>query len=236
MLRKSGHFRSAAAGRPPASMWIKVCGIRDVPTAVRVAQLGPDALGLNFYRGTRRCVPVDVAAEIVRELPSNVEAVGVFVNHTLAEIQDTCEWCGLKTVQLHGDETPELLAELHAARPDLKILRAYRVGADGLAPLGSWLERSVSLGAPPDACLLDARVEGMYGGSGQIIPQDLLGAWPPDWPPLILAGGLTPENVGRAIDQVRPAGVDVASGVEAPDGSKDLTRVQSFIAAAHGRG
>lgn len=213
-------------------MWTKICGIRDLDTAQRVALLLPDAIGLNFFAGSRRLVGPDVAAAIVRELPDRVEPVGVFVNHALDDVRAICRQTGLRTVQLHGDEPPELAAAL----TDLDVIRVYRVGAAGLAPVAADLERCRSLGVRLRACLVEAHIDGSYGGTGRTAPWTLLrDGWQlTDWPPLILAGGLTPDNVAQAVRSVRPWGVDVASGVESAPGVKDVDRVAGFLRAARG--
>ena len=214
-------------------MWTKICGIRDVPTARAIAALRPSAIGLNFFAGSPRHVLVDAAAEIVRALPAGIEPVGVFVNHSAAEIDAICARCGLRTAQIHGDEPPELLAEVSLRQPDLQILRAFRMGAEKLRPLAEYLEACRRLGVTLRACLVDANVAGQYGGTGQTVPWDILrDDYRRDkWPPLILAGGLTPENVAAAIRAADPWGVDVSGGVESSPGVKDATRVERFLAA-----
>lgn len=212
-------------------MWVKICGIRDLPTAAAVAALGPDAIGLNFYAKSPRAVHVEVAAEIVRNLPETVEPVGVFVNHTVDEIFTICDRVGLETAQLHGDESPQILSELQQTRPSLKIIRAHRQGPEGLEELTQYLAQCRQLGVKLSACLVDARADGVYGGSGKTvhwasIAPDRRHA---DWPPLVLAGGLNAQNVAMAISVVEPWGVDVASGVESAPGVKNLDAVKAFI-------
>lgn len=215
------------------AMWIKICGIRDAETALAVAALKPDALGLNFYAGTPRVVDVETATEIVRQLPAEVEPVGVFVNQPAEEIRNLCDRCGIRTVQLHGDEPPELVVELQQCNEAARVIRAWRLGSEGLEPLTTYLAECDRLGAEISACLIDARVAGLYGGSGQSPPWAVLSAdyRREAWPPLILAGGLTPENVAGGIRTVCPWGVDVSSGVESRPGEKDLDRVRDFITA-----
>jgi len=241
-------------------MWIKICGIRDVETALAVAQCGATAIGLNFYARSPRCVDPQVAAEIVRQLPASVEPVGLFVNHTVDEIVATCEEVGLCTVQLHGDEPPQFLRELNdrsltlrvgcvehrttrlgesgydAATAPLKIIRAFRVGDEGLSAMAAYLDACRELGARPAASLVDARVAGQYGGTGHAAPWELLRREyrTGEWPPLILAGGLTPKNVAEAIQIVRPWGVDVAGGVESAVACKDMDLVRQFVDAVVG--
>lgn len=216
-------------------MWIKICGIRDAETATAVASLGVDAVGLNFFDRSPRVVQPDVAARIVAGLPQSVEPVGVFVNHTIREVQEIASRVGLRTVQLHGDEPVETLAELSR---EFRIIRAFRVGDEGLAEVESYLAACRQTGAMPFACLVDAKVAGHYGGTGRTAPWDVLRRdWrTADWPPLILAGGLHEGNVAEAVQQVNPWGVDVAGGVESSPGVKDISRVREFVCAARKTG
>ncbi len=212
-------------------MWIKICGITDTKTAVAIADLGADAIGLNFYAPSPRCVSVEAAADIVAAVNGRVQPVGVFVNHSIAEIRRICETCQIGTVQLHGDEGPDVAADLLG----LQIIRAFRVGSDGLDAVAAELEAYERLGVPLMAGLVDARVDGSYGGTGLTAPWDLVARdWLPVWPPLILAGGLNSRNVADGIAAVRPWGVDVAGGVESAPGVKDLGLVREFVDAARG--
>lgn len=212
-------------------MWIKICGITDPSLARAVAACGPDAIGLNFFARSPRCISLGRAAQIVAELPDSVEPIGLFVNHSTAEILRNARTLGLRTVQLHGDEPAAVAAELEQA--GLEIIRAFRVGGEGLAPVAAALAELRSLRVELRACLIDARVEGSYGGTGHRAPWEILSAdWRCEWPPLVLAGGLRPENVAEAIATVGPWGVDTASGVEAAPGQQDLDAVRAFIQAA----
>jgi phosphoribosylanthranilate isomerase len=208
---------------------IKICGITNVADAHAAVQAGADAIGLNFYAGSPRFLEPNGAEAIVEALPDHVVKVGVFVNSTAEKVLRTCERLGLDLIQLHGDEPPELLAEL-AGRP---VMRALPFGAAGIDPIVDYVERCLALDATPQLILLDADRKGAYGGTGQSL----------DWQrvtkekdrldvPLILAGGLTSANVAEAIRIVRPAGVDTASGVEAAPGRKDLAKLRDFVAAA----
>lgn len=215
-------------------MWTKICGIRDVSTALAVAALGADAIGLNFYAGSPRRVEQDAASHIARRLPQNVEPIGVFVNHPAAEINELCELCGFRTVQLHGDEPPKFLAQLTKLRSDLQIVRAFRVGAQKLQPLREYLAECDRLKVSLRACLVDAQVAGQYGGTGRTVSWEMLRDEydRANWPPLILAGGLTVDNVASAAETAEAWGVDVAGGVESSPGVKDLTLVGRFLSAA----
>lgn len=212
-----------------AAPWVKICGVRDVATARWVAALRPDAIGLNFYERSPRHVSVTTAAEIVRTLPPDVEPVAVFVNASATTVRTVCEACGIHSVQLHGDESPEFAAGLG----DLDVIRAYRVEGDDWRPIAGDIERLASLGVRLRACLVEPRVPGVYGGGGHTLPWERLQAWAVEaWPPLLLAGGLNPSNVGEAVRLCRPWGVDVAGGVESAPGIKDAALVRAFIAAA----
>jgi phosphoribosylanthranilate isomerase len=215
-------------------MWVKICGISDVATAQRVAELRPDAIGLNFYDKSPRVVTPRKAAEIAGAVRDSVEPVGLFVNNSLDEIAAACRECDFKTIQLHGDEPADLLAEIRALLPDARIIRVHRMGKEGLAPLAEALEQCAARNVKLDACLIDARVDGAYGGTGKTAPWDTISREyrRTEWPPLILAGGLNADNVAAAIEAVRPWGVDVASGVESSPGLKDFSAVNRFIRSA----
>ena len=215
-------------------MWVKICGIGDRVTADQVVDLCPDAVGLNFYAQTPRCIDQTTAARIVDALPVSVEPVGLFVNHSLAEVVDVTDRCSIGTAQLHGDETPGFLAELKTRCPELRLLRAFRVGDEGCGAIADYLAECRTLGVCLAGCLVDARVAGSYGGTGHTAPWDLLADQYDSarWPRLIVAGGLTPDNVAEAIRVTAPYGVDVASGVESAPAVKDLELVRRFIAAA----
>ena len=218
-------------------MWIKICGIKDAETATQIADLNPDAIGLNFFAKSPRSVDAETAARISEALPVSIERIGLFVNHSVQEVLDTCKQCSLGTAQLHGDEMPEFLGELQSANPDLKLLRAFRVDAQfGCSEIEGFLARCEGLGVSLAGCLVESRVAGEDGGTGHTAPWDLLAGRYDSrrWPRLILAGGLTPNNVADAIRIVSPTGVDVASGVESSRGVKDLNLVDSFIKAVRG--
>jgi phosphoribosylanthranilate isomerase len=160
-----------------------------------------------------------------------VAKVGVFVDHSAREIQDAVESLQPAYIQLHGHELPEFIADLPTPT---KIIRAYRCGPNGLAPLASYLERCDSCGRMPDAVLLDSDAAGAFGGTGRAADWSLIAdqrAMLGDVP-LILAGGLKPGNIGEAIAAIRPDAVDVASGVERQPRAKDRELMKRFVAAA----
>ena len=213
-------------------MWTKICGIRDPETALEVVQAGADAIGLNFYAKSPRSITPAQAARIVDALPPDATAIGLFVNHSLEEVRAIALQCRLTTIQLHGDEPPQFLAGLR----EFRVIRAFRMGPPGLAPLEEYLHHCRSHDALPHACVIDAHVTGAYGGTGKTVPWDRLREeYRAEWPRLILAGGLNPDNVAHAVQLVHPWGVDTASGVETSPGVKDLARVRQFIAAARER-
>jgi len=198
---------------------IKICGIKTLPDALAAINAGADYLGFNFYPKSARFIEVDVCVEITsvlkREHPE-IHLVGVFVNSPVDEIKHILETCALDFVQLHGDETPEMLAAL-----DGKAFKAFR----GVPQYVNGFSREK---AP--ALLVDAAVEGAYGGTG-VTADWSAGAELAKRYPLLLAGGLTPENVAEAVRQVKPWGVDVASGVEVSLGVKDAGKMRAFVQA-----
>ena len=209
---------------------IKICGLTSADDAAMTAACGADAVGLNFYPKSPRFISPERAKEVVAPLPETVVKVGLFVNAPADEVRAVFGRLSLDLVQLHGDEPPEHLADL----APLPILRAFRIGAGGLTPICTYLERCHRLGCLPQGVLLDAGVPGQYGGTGQTADWTAASQYPcePWHPPLVLAGGLTAANVAEAVAAVRPAAVDTASGVESSPGSKSLERVREFVAAA----
>jgi len=202
-----------------------------VADALACASAGADWIGLNFHPGSPRRVDPGLAAEIIASLPPSTEAVGLFVDRPPGEVAGLADRLGLRIVQLHGREPPEDLPALGR----LRIIRSYRLGdADDVARMNADLVRSEALGRRPDAVLVDAFVPGQAGGTGREVAAEVLAILPP-LPRLILAGGLTPENVADRVARVRPWMVDVASGVESAPGRKDPVRVVAFLKAARGR-
>ncbi len=211
---------------------IKICGIKSLKDAQAALDAGVDAIGLNFYEQSPRYVTIELARQICNIIPPTVTPVGVFVNAPTDKIKQICYEVGIEVVQLHGDEPPE---HLTAIKPRWKVIRACRMDDRGLQGLGDDLQAcSDNGGLFPDAVLLDAAVAGQYGGTGSTLAWNELADWRPlpGAVPLILAGGLTPENVTEAISAVRPDGVDVASGVESAPGVKDPEKMRLFVEAA----
>jgi len=197
---------------------VKICGLTTVDDAVRCVELGADAIGLNFWAGSPRRVDVAKAREIVEAVADRATMVGVFVDFTLDQVRETLQETGIPWAQLHGDEPPELLAEL--------LPHAYK--AIGVRD-GSAIELARSY--PGEHILLDASVPGMPGGTGRTFDWDIAARVAKDRK-LTLAGGLNPRNVAEAIKAVNPFRVDVASGVEIAPGQKDHAQLQAFITAA----
>lgn len=199
--------------------FVKICGITSVEDGVAAAEAGADALGFMFYPGSKRHVPPALAGEIIRELPPFVARVGVFVNAPRDEIDRAVQEAGLDWVQLHGEESREFAWELAP-----RVVKAFRVkNADSLAALEAY---------PAQAYLLDSFVEGQHGGTGARFNWDLALEARRYGKPILLAGGLTPENVAMAVARARPFGLDVSSGVESAPGVKDPDKMARFVAAA----
>jgi len=209
---------------------VKICGVTTADDARMIADSGADAVGLNFYPGSPRFIEDATAEKIVAALPSEVCRVGVFVNEPIESIARRIRRLGLNAVQLHGDEPPELLDEIEG----LSVIKAFRVD-DSVEPIDKFVRLAQQRTRSLAMVLVDSRHPGQYGGTGKAANWDLLanrGGNPP-WPPLVLAGGLTTENVIEAIRRVRPTAVDTASGVESSPGHKDPVQVQAFVRAAH---
>jgi phosphoribosylanthranilate isomerase len=215
---------------------IKICGIT-TPEDARIAiDAGADAIGLNYYSGSKRCVGFLDAKKIVDEVGSKALKVGVFVNQTASDLNIIAGDIGLDAVQLHGDQPPSYLLDVERRFP---VLRVYRVGHSGFIKIKADLVLCEKFDRSPDALLLDTLASGEYGGTGQKLDwstladrAELLSFDRAQPLPLILAGGLTPENVREAVRLVKPYGVDVASGVESSPGSKDAEKVKAFVAEA----
>ena len=205
---------------------IKICGVTSPLDAETACGAGADAVGINFFPGSVRYVPADRAAPILEAIRGKAVPVGVFVNERPETIRAVCRSLGIEVVQLSGKETAE-----DAARISFRLLKAVHWGGSG--GLASFR------GYPCEAFLLDAAVPGAYGGTGEPLDWESLGKecggprirfgeeesgkrW-------LLAGGLTPENVERAIRLARPYGVDVAGGVEEAPGKKDPGKVRRFV-------
>lgn len=201
-------------------MRVKICGITNCDDAKVAVAAGADALGFVFVSGTKRVVTPVRAREVIDKLPPFVARVGLFVNAGADEIASTIEHARLDTIQLHGEEPMEL-AERFRGR--VRVLKAFRIrDAASLAMVPGYFEAC-------DAVLLDAFEPSAHGGTGTQFDWDLaeqIRRWAK---PVIIAGGLRPENVAEAVRRFAPFAVDVSSGVEASPGRKDVEKVRAFI-------
>lgn len=197
---------------------IKICGIKTVNDALAAMDAGADLIGFNFYPKSPRCIDVGKCRDIMSVMRKygHITYVGVFVNAPVAEIRATLDTCGLNLAQLHGDEPPEMVQSFYGQA--FKAFRGIPEDLNGFAR------------EDVPALLVDASVKGAYGGTGMTA----------DWKGamelarsylLLLAGGLTPNNVAEAVRRVRPWGVDVASGVESSPGVKDVGKMKAFVQA-----
>ena len=208
---------------------IKICGITTVRDAVAAASAGADAIGLNFCAQSPRCVDLEIARQIVDAVPPQVAKVGVFVNESIERLTAVADALALDYLQLHGDEP---LSHIGALAPR-RVIRAFRL-RDEFSPVTEWLEQCRRLGPLPAAVLVDAYDPGSYGGTGNTVKWGYMRALAErvGLVPLVLAGGLRPENVEEAIRESQLRSVDVASGVELAPGQKDEARMRQFVEAA----
>ena len=196
---------------------LKICGMTRVGDALHAVREGATAIGFVFWKGSPRYIEPDRAGEIAAALPATVTTVGVFVNEPVDAIRETARLAGLRMVQLHGDETPAYVEQL-----DRPVMRAVTLET---------LVETTKMWPVETTLLLDSTDPSRRGGGRAAV----------DWPRaavitrgrrVVLAGGLTPDNIEEAIVTVRPLGVDVASGVESAPGVKDLDKVARFLANA----
>ncbi|HTN42345.1 MAG TPA: phosphoribosylanthranilate isomerase [Nitrospiria bacterium] len=199
-------------------MRVKICGIMNVHDALAAAELGADAVGFVLYRSSPRYTDLKTVKNIIAQLPPFVTTVGVFANAEEREILSTVNECGLDLIQLQGDEPADLCRRLGN-----RVIKAIRV-RDKFS-----LNRMIPYKVR--AFVLDTFRDGQLGGTGEIFDWNLA-VDAKKFGKIILAGGLTPENIGAAIEQVRPYGVDVSSGVEERVGKKDITKLKRFIEIA----
>lgn len=200
---------------------VKLCGITRLGDARRAAELGAWAIGLNFWPESPRRVDLGAAEQIGAELKRELEVAGVFVNATLDEVAQAADRCSLTLLQLHGDEGPAFCSEA-ARRTGCKVMKVARVRDAGhVAGLRAF---------HTDFHMLDAYVPDVPGGTGRRFEWELARGHDGSVP-LVLSGGLTPENVGEAIATVQPFAVDTATGTEASPGVKDPAKVEAFFRA-----
>ncbi len=203
---------------------VKICGITNLEDALLAAELGVDALGFIFYPKSPRAVSPGAAREIIRRLPPFVLTVGVFVDDEPARVEEIAAYAGLDWLQLHGAESPD-----YCRTVGRRVIKGFRVKGEESLPQLAPYQGAVQ------AFLLDAYKPGKPGGTGETFDWELA-RQAKAYGPLILAGGLTPENVAGAIRVAQPAAVDVASGVEAAPGKKDPDKLKAFMEAARSVG
>ena len=199
----------------------KICGLTRVQDVHSAVQAGADAIGFVFYAPSPRAVTAEQAAELVRAIPAFVQAVGLFVNASAEEIIAVLAQVPLDLLQLHGEESPEQCCEI-ARKTGRRWVKALAVKPD--ADIAAQITAYAGAGA--SAILLDAWHPQLKGGTGQAFDWSV---WPQADIPLILAGGLSPDNVVLAIQQTQPYAVDVSGGVEASKGIKDHLLIEQFM-------
>jgi len=193
---------------------VKICGITNLADALAAADAGADALGFNFYARSPRYISPADAREITNQLPSSILKVGVFVNHELQSLLTIAGEADLTAVQLHGDESPEYCSALAATY----VIKAF--GARDNLDLSNY---------KVDAIMLDTKDELLRGGTGRVFDWSI--AQRASIPKLFLAGGLSPENVAKAIATVKPYAVDACSSLEETPGKKNHARMRAFVNA-----
>jgi phosphoribosylanthranilate isomerase len=201
------------------SVRVKICGITNLTDALAAVEAGADALGFMFFTGSKRYITPAEARKLTLQLPPFILRVGVFVNPSQEEVTEAIGTAGINALQFHGEETPGYCASF-----SLPVIKAIAIrDASSLDALQQY---------SPSAFLLDAYVPGERGGTGETFNWKLALNAKTLGKPIILAGGLTPKNVGPAISEVAPYGVDVSSGVESAPGKKDPKKIEDFIRAA----
>ena len=205
------------------SVKVKICGITSMADARLCVEAGADALGFIFVEGTPRCLAPAAAAAIIAALPPFVTPVGIFWDHSPGHVKAVAEQCGLRALQLHGNESPEGLTEHR-----LPLIKTIKMSGEAdLAQLGRY---------PVSAYLLDSPARWSEGEAREPISWELARRGAAAGHRIILAAGLTPDNVAEAIERSRPYAVDVLSGVEARPGTKDAAKVRAFVERARSAG
>ena len=207
--------------KTPSRPWIKICGLTRVENAVACAALGADAIGLVFFKKSPRHVSNQGARDICKALPGSTDKIGVFVNKTYGRIMEKVDDCGLTGVQLHGHEPPDLVHRLRAE--NLVVIKALFAAREPFLDQAQAYEGASYL-------LVEYGKGALPGGNAESWDYGLAKRLNTRTP-VILAGGLTCENVARAVKRTCPAGVDISSGVERSHGVKDISKVRAFIRA-----
>lgn len=202
---------------------VKMCGTTRLEDAEKAIDVGVDALGFIFVPESPRFIEPEQAREITTELPPFVSSVGVFVNEGIIEIEEIVDYLGLSGVQLHGDEDQAFCEQLGRALPSCTVMKALRISEHTKKEDLSPFNESVS------GFVLDSYVKGQYGGTGKSFDYNILERLSVE-KPIVLAGGLTPENIRYALETCKPFAVDVNSGIEIRPGMKDHQKLESFIA------
>lgn len=192
-------------------LWIKICGITNMKDAEIAEKFGADALGFIFTPSSRRVAP-ETAREIINNLDDKTEKIGVFVNEEIGTVEEIVSYCGLDGIQFHGRELPEYLNYFNG----YTVTKTIRVNEDR-----GWDETEQYLGGAAHRLLLDTYVPGIPGGTGRTFDWELVKNHDFGDMPVIIAGGITPENVLEAVKAAEPFGIDVGSGVEESPGKKD---------------
>jgi phosphoribosylanthranilate isomerase len=220
---------------------IKICGLTDPANVGPTVAAGAQALGLNFFSGSKRYLEPDLAVLLGETIPAGVVRVGVFVNDLMSPMMIHATGIpSLDFIQLHGEETAQEVADLYKLIADDDpaaktpgLIKAFRLKSDPETEIGPFLDECKSRGVPLAGMLIDAFSSAGHGGTGERADWAALGRWTDRrGVPLILAGGITPENVAEAIATVRPDAIDTASGVESAPGIKDPARVRALVQAA----
>jgi phosphoribosylanthranilate isomerase len=196
---------------------IKICGTTNKYDALLASEFGADMIGFIFYKKSKRYVEPRVVADIINELPAKVMKVGVFVDEDWDKVVEIARDTGLTGLQFHGNETPEYCMHF---KDEFKVIKAFRVkDKTSLENVNKY---------DVDYYLIDTYIKDSQGGTGEIFDWKILEDFE-FLKPIFLSGGLTPDNVGKAIKEVSPYGVDVASGIEASPGNKDAGLLKKFI-------
>ncbi len=204
-------------------MRVKICGITQTKQGQEIAALGASSLGFICVEQSPRYLAPDQIRAIADSLPTEIDKVGVFANHSLAEIAHIVEQAHLTAVQLHGPESPEFCLQLRQAMaPDIELIKAFRIKS------AQSLESTAAYVDCVDTLLLDAYHPQMLGGTGKTINWQDLAQFKPELP-WMLAGGLTPDNIKEALARLQPDGIDLSSGVERSPGDKDLEKVAQLF-------
>ncbi|MEZ6041416.1 MAG: phosphoribosylanthranilate isomerase [Planctomycetaceae bacterium] len=234
-------------------MWVKVCGFTDVANTVNAVRTGIDAVGLNFFEGSKRFVTPATAESICRTLKVSsddsptvrqltrlslrrshmVDVVGLFVNSPAEDVIRISQQLDLDAIQFHGGEGIDDIQQVHRECDDITVIRAVRVNRSGLEEAIQHC-RGLAVQIPNIVFLLDALVAGQFGGTGAMVDPDVIDTFCHAFVGhrVVIAGGLTPETVSSVVTRHAPWGVDTASGVEDSPGQKNIERVEQFIANA----